>query len=282
MIKYSLKRRLIEISVIIPAYNRVGTIARAIESVLAQSFKPKEIIVVDDGSSDATSEVVKMYHEVTLLRQKNMGVSAARNNGIMMASSEWIAFLDSDDTWHQDKLKKQVAFHKKNKDILISYTDEVWIRNGTHVRVAKKFAKSSENLYERSLSHCIIAPSSALLHVNVLKSVGDFDESLEVCEDYDLWLRILKEYEIGLVDEPLITKYAGHNDQLSMKHWGMDRFRVHSLERLSQKYPQDRAILHVLLQKYTLLLEGAKKHQKVEDAFHYEQQIWLLNDALES
>ncbi len=105
---------------------------------------------------------------------------------------------------------------------------------------------------------------------------------MEVCEDYDLWLRILKEYEIGLVDEPLITKYAGHKDQLSMKHWGMDRFRVRSLEKLHQRYGQDTLILHVLLQKYTLLLDGAKKHQKVEDAFHYEQRIERLNDTLES
>ncbi len=268
-----------EISVIIPAYNRVSTIARAIESVLAQSYKPKEIIVVDDGSSDATSEVVKMYDEVTLLRQKNMGVSAARNNGIMMASCDWVAFLDSDDTWHKDKLKKQVAFHKKYKDILVSYTDEVWIRNELHVKVPKKFAKSNEKLYERSLSHCIIAPSSALLHVNVLKHIGDFNESFEVCEDYDLWLRILKEYEIGLVDEPLITKYAGHDDQLSMKHWGMDRFRVHTLENLHVKYLDDELLLHVLIEKYKVLLAGAKKHEKQKDAFHYEKRIEALEEV---
>lgn len=265
-----------EISVVIPAFNRVGTIARAIESVLDQSYKAKEIIVVDDGSSDATSEVVKMYDEVSLLRQKNMGVSAARNNGVMMATCEWIAFLDSDDAWHKDKLKKQVAFHKKNRDLLISYTQEIWIRDGLHVNIPTKFVKSSEKLYERSLSHCIIAPSSTLLHVDVFKHVGDFDESFEVCEDYDLWLRILKEYEIGLIDEPLITKYAGHEDQLSMKHWGMDRFRVRSLENLHNSYPDDKMILHVLLQKYRVLLLGAKKHQKAKDAFHYEQQIERL------
>ncbi len=265
------------IAVVIPVYNRVETIARAIESVLAQSFAPKEIIVVDDGSSDATSEVVKMYDEVSLLRQKNMGVSAARNNGVMMAASEWIAFLDSDDTWHRDKLKKQAAFHKKHCDILISYTDETWIRNGVHVKMPKKFSKSSENLYERSLSHCIIAPSSVMIQKKIFDKMGGFDESLEVCEDYDLWLRILKCHQIGLINEKLIVKYAGHDDQLSMKHWGMDRFRVRTLEALHVKYPDDEMLLHVLIQKYKILLEGAQKHQRSKDAFHYQERINYLN-----
>ncbi len=266
-----------DIAVIIPAYNRVETIAGAIESVLAQSLTPKEIIVVDDGSSDATSEVVKIFEEVSLLRQKNMGVSAARNNGVMMAESEWIAFLDSDDIWHRDKLKKQVAFHKKHRDILISYTDETWIRNDVHVKMPKKFSKSSENLYERSLSHCIIAPSSVIVQKKMFDAFGGFDESLEVCEDYDLWLRIMKCHQIGLINEKLITKYAGHDDQLSMKHWGMDRFRVRTLEDLHVKYPEDEMLLHVLLKKYRILLEGAQKHQRNKDALHYQERINSLD-----
>ncbi len=262
-----------DVAVIIPAYNRVATIGRAVESVLEQSLLPQEIIVVDDGSTDATSEAVKMYDGVTLLRQKNMGVSAARNNGVMMADSAWIAFLDSDDVWHRDKLKKQTAFHQKRSDLFISYTDEQWIRNGVHVNIPKKFSKSSDNLYERSLEQCIIAPSSVLMHKELFHELGGFDESLEVCEDYDLWLRVLKQCHFGFLNEKLITKYGGHDDQLSMKYWGMDRFRVRSLEQLHVNYPDDRFIVNTLIDKYTLLLSGAEKHRRSEAAHHYTQRL---------
>lgn len=240
---------------------------------MSQTYKAKEIIIVDDGSNDATSEVAKMYDEVNLLRQKNMGVSSARNNGVMMAESEWICFLDSDDTWEPTKLEKQVAFHKKNRDILVSYTDETWIRNGLHVKLPKKFSKSHDKLYERSLSHCIIAPSSVMIEKKLFNRVSGFDETLEVCEDYDLWLRLMKEYKFGLIDEALINKYGGHDDQLSTKYWGMDRFRVRTLEALHVSYPKDEELLHVMIEKYQLLLLGAKKHERYDDAFHYEQRL---------
>ncbi len=195
----------------------------------------------------------------------------------MMAESQWLCFLDSDDTWEREKLAKQVAFHKRNRDILISYTDETWIRDGYHVKLPKKFAKSHDNLYERSLSHCIIAPSSVMIEKKLFDSVGGFDESLEVCEDYDLWLRLMKEHAIGLVNEPLINKYGGHKDQLSFKYWGMDRFRIRSLEALHVRYKDDEKLLHVMIEKYNLLLKGAQKHERFDDAFHYEQRLGELN-----
>ncbi len=275
----------IDVSVIIPAYNRVSTIARAIESVLAQSYRAKEIIVVDDGSNDATSEVVKMYPEVNLLRQKNMGVSSARNNGVMMADSEWIAFLDSDDEWRYDKLEKQVAFHQQNPTCKASYTDEKWIRNGVHVSLPHKFAKGWGDLYERSLKQCIIAPSSVMMARKVFDELGGFDERLEVCEDYDLWLRMMQKHEICLINEALIIKHGGHGDQLSTKHWGMDRFRVRSLEALYPKgtscgahvsHDDDEKLLHVMIEKYQKLYKGALKHGKDEEAFHYEQRLAAL------
>ncbi|WP_345977349.1 glycosyltransferase [Sulfurimonas sp. HSL3-7] len=264
-----------KISVIIPAYNRVATLARAIDSVLQQSYSADEIIVVDDGSSDATSEVAKMYDEVSLLRQKNMGVSSARNNGVMMASNDWIAFLDSDDTWHPEKLRQQVAYHQKNKNCKVSYTDEVWIRDEKEVAIPKKFQKPEKATFETCLSYCNIAPSSVLMQKKLFDSLGGFDESLEVCEDYDLWLRILKEEEIALVDQKLVNKYGGADDQLSMKHWGMDRFRVKALEKhLDTAF--DSLVREELLHKYALLAEGARKYQKEDDVFLYEARIEQL------
>ncbi|MDF1880941.1 glycosyltransferase [Sulfurimonas sp. MAG313] len=218
-----------KISVIIPAFNRVKTLARAIDSVLAQSYKVSEIIVVDDGSSDATSEVAKNYPEVLLLRQNNLGVSTARNNGVMMASYEWVAFLDSDDTWHPKKLAFQIAHHKKNLSSLVSYTDEVWIRNDKPWPVPKKFRKPEQLSFENSLDFCNIAPSSVLINKEYFERVGGFDERFEVCEDYDLWLRILKEDSIDLIPQALINKYGGADDQLSMKFKFLDRWHILAL-----------------------------------------------------
>lgn len=264
-----------KVSVIIPAHNSVQTLARAIDSVLEQSYRADEIIVVDDGSTDATSEVAKMYDEVSLLRQKNMGVSSARNNGVMMAANEWIAFLDSGDTWHPEKLKEQVAYHRKNKSCKVSYTDEVWIGDDKEVPIPKKFQKPQEATFESCLSYCNIAPSSVLMQKKLFDRLGGFDESLELCEDYDLWLRILKEEPIALVDKKLVNKYGGADDQLSVKHRGTDRFRVKALEKHLET-ALDSLVREELIRKYTLLADGARKYQKEDDIFLYEARIEQL------
>ncbi len=238
------------ISVIIPTYNRFKFLQRALKSVYSQTHKPSEVIIIDDGSNDETpkiqtsvilNSIQNLGIKTKYIFQKNGGVSSARNLGIKNASSDWIAFLDSDDIWEKSKLQKQVEFHKDNPKILMSYTDEKWIRDDKEIKIPKKFKKYSGDIFERCLSHCIIAPSSVMIHKEILNQVQNdakvFDESLEVCEDYDLWLRIAYENEIGLVDEKLITKYAGHEDQLSFKYWGMDRFRVRSLEKIVNKIP---------------------------------------------
>jgi glycosyltransferase involved in cell wall biosynthesis len=214
-----------------------------------------------------------MYPDVLLLRQKNMGVSSARNNGVMMASCEWIAFLDSDDEWHPDKISMQCKLHKQSPALKISYTDEKWVRNGKTVELPKKYQKPPQATFENSLDYCNIAPSSVLVEKAFFDSIGGFDESLEVCEEYDLWLRILAGENIGFIDKKLVTKYGGHSDQLSSLHWGMDRFRVRALEKLLAANPDHPAITKTLLEKYTLLLKGAQKYGRDEDAMHYRMRI---------
>ena len=266
------------ITVIIPTYNRYEFLQRALLSVLAQSYKAKEIIVIDDGSTDKTSQILQAFPNIKYIYQDNSGVSSARNLGILNASCEWIAFLDSDDEWLASKLEEQVAFHKQNSDVLMSYTDETWVREGRSVKIPKKFRKQGLDVFKENLSFCNIAPSSSLIHKSLFERVGVFDETLEVCEDYDLWLRILMKDKIALVNEKLITKYAGHEDQLSFKHWGMDRFRVVTLEKLLEEQENISKVKHQLLKeellkKYTLLLKGAIKHEKYEDIKNYEQKI---------
>ena len=272
---------------------------------------PSEVIIIDDGSSDNTSEIQKLFPRAKYYYQQNAGVSSARNLGIKNSTCQWIAFLDSDDTWHVEKLARHVEFHKNNPNLLMSYTDERWIRGGVEVKLPKKFHKYGGSIFAECLSHNIIAPSATLIHKDLLEKVGLFDESLEVCEDYDLWLRVACGNEIGLIDEKLITKYGGSDEQLSAKYWGMDRFRVLALEKLlsallvpivldgnaynytsvlkdSSMHFQAGAwereknlIIETLLHKYKLLSKGALKYDKFLDLEVYNQKIKLYETMKE-
>jgi glycosyltransferase involved in cell wall biosynthesis len=265
-----------DISVVIPSYNRYETLKRALTSVYAQSFKPKEVIVIDDGSCDKTSNIQNLFPDIKYFYQKNSGVSSARNLGIKKAAYKWLAFLDSDDVWHKEKLAFHAIFHKKNPHILMSYTNERWIRDGVEVAMPQKYQKFHGDIFDASLSHCIIAPSATLMHKNLLQDVGFFDESLEVCEDYDMWLRVALKNSIGLIDKKLITKYGGADDQLSTKFWGMDRFRVKALEKLLDlELSKDKKdlVIKTLVHKYTLLLKGAIKYDRILDINAYKTKI---------
>ena len=268
-----------EITVVIPTYNRYELLKRAIGSVLVQTQPVSEIIVVDDGSTDSSSQIKRDFPSIIYIYQKNNGVSSARNLGIKKAKNEWIAFLDSDDTWHSKKIEEQTQFHLNNSDILMSYTDERWIRDDKEVKVPKKYAKVGGEIFEACLSYCIIAPSAVFMHKSLFEKYGYFDEELEVCEDYDLWLRTAFSEKIGLINKKLITKYAGHPEQLSFKYWGMDRFRTQSLEKLLQNCQDKEKSVRVhqeLLQKYMLLLQGARKYDKMADIEFYETRIKVL------
>ena len=213
------------ISVIIPTYNRASLLTRAIDSVLAQTFTNYELIIVDDGSTDHTQTILKEYEYQnndkiqTFCLLTNRGVSAARNFGIQQAKGQWIAFLDSDDEWLPQKLARQYLDLQYFPNAGVYFTDEIWIRNSKRVNPHLKHQKYDGWIFQQSLDLCLIAPSSALISQSVFEHVGLFDESLPVCEDYDLWLRITAHYPIRLLNEKLMRRYGGHTDQLS-KRWG--------------------------------------------------------------
>ena len=222
-----------KVSVIIPTYNRAHILGEAIDSVLSQKYNDLELIVVDDGSTDGTKKVVSSYvPRLTYIYQEHQGVSAARNRGVEHAQGNYLAFLDSDDLWLQNKLYLQMKLMESNPEALICYTEEIWIRRGVRVNPMKKHRKYSGMIFKHCLPLCIISPSSALINRILLEEVGGFDEGLEVCEDYDLWLRISARYPIYLIDIPLIIKRGGHEDQLSKRMNGQDRFRIKALVRL--------------------------------------------------
>ena len=273
-----------EISVIIPTYNRCDLLKRAINSVIKQTITPKEIIIVDNGSTDQTYQMVSsLFPEINYFIEKKRGVSAARNKGILESKSKWIAFLDSDDTWKPTKLEKQMEFSTFNQDkYRIIHTDETWYRNKKFLNQLKKHKKSGGNIFKNSLQLCCISPSSVVLKKQIFDDYGLFDENLEVCEDYDMWIRITSKEEVGFLDSPLVSKYGGHSDQLSKKFWGMDRFRIKSLEKnlkneLFSK-PQKINVLGTLIEKLTIVSDGALKrgNKEIFKKYNGKLQDWSI------
>lgn len=265
-----------DISVIVPVYNRAGLIARALTSVFAQSRLAQEVIVVDDGSNDGTGEHVReRFPQVRYFRQPNQGVSSARNRGIAEARCEWLAFIDSDDVWLPNKLESQQRALAARPEYRICHSNEVWMRRGQFVNPMKKHAKSGGHIFLRCLPRCVISPSSVIVHRSVIAAVGMFDESLPACEDYDLWLRVCAVYPVLYLEQPLITKYGGHADQLSQRYPAMDRFRIHALEKILRadtlSDSERRATLRVLLEKIRIYLVGAQKRQRWQEVAEYKE-----------
>ncbi len=266
------------ISVIIPTYNRIKTLPRAIESVLVQTHPADELIIVDDGSTDGTATWIgKHYPQIKLIKQQNCGVSTARNRGIEVAGGEWIALLDSDDEWLPEKLAKQLALLVSEPELKLVHSDEIWIRNGVRINQMKKHTKKGGWIFQDCLPLCAISPSAVMIHRSIFDDVGRFDESLPACEDYDLWLRITSRYPALYCDEPLIQKYGGHEDQLSRKYWGMDRFRIKALVSILEADELDEgdyaAALEMMLGKAKVVLSGAIKRNNDDVIATYEALI---------
>ena len=276
-------QKLDTVSVVIPTLNRSCLLKRAISSVLMQTVEPDEIIVVDNGSTDQTDIMVSSsFPTIKYLVEKKRGVSAARNKGIKFSQSNWVSFLDSDDTWAPNKIEKQLQFANQNKDLRLIHTNEIWYRNEKLLNQMKKHKKSGGNIFEKSLELCCVSPSSCIIKKSIFNDYGLFDEKLEVCEDYDLWIRITAKEEIGYLSDPLVFKYGGHSDQLSKKNWGMDRFRIKSLEKnIDNNWfskEQSKTVYKKLIEKLIIVSTGAKKRGNQEIFEKYDQKLkqWLI------
>ena len=258
-----------KISVVIPTLNRINTLQRALDSVINQTYKPAEIIVVDNGSSDGTLKFLReQYPKITILTENKIGVSSARNKGIKKSINQWIALLDSDDAWHPRKLEIQTSMlDSALKEYNLIHTDEVWFRNNKYINQMKKHKKQGGYIFERCLSLCCISPSSVLFKKNILDKVGLFDESLPVCEDYDMWLKICSSEEVLFAQDKLTYKYGGHKDQLSKSYWGMDRFRIKSIENIIKNfdltYNQKKQAKKELIKKLKIIINGAFKRNNL-------------------
>lgn len=204
------------ISIIMPAYNAERTIAESIQSVLAQTYTQWELLVINDGSKDQTSNVVKSINDsrIILIEQENSGVAKARNHGISKAKGELIAFLDSDDVWMKNKLEKQLTFLQAN-DFSIVYSKTYCLFEDTNT-IKDCFVDVNIKMEDaqKILVFDFVPILTVLLYKNVLDDIGTFDLSLQGTEDWDLWIRILQKHSIGYMDE-FLTIYRITANSLS-------------------------------------------------------------------
>ncbi|WP_245589126.1 glycosyltransferase family 2 protein [Desulfatirhabdium butyrativorans] len=263
-----------DVTVVIPTWNRARSVVEAIDSVLAQSAAPREILVVDDGSTDDTVAALENYGDtIRVLRlENNRGVSAARNRGIEAAAGRYIAFLDSDDLWLSRKLEVQMAYVREHPESRIHQTDEIWIRNGVRVNPGKRHQKPEGWIFEPSLHLCLISPSAVMIEKRLFDEVGLFDERFPACEDYDMWLRITCRFPVGLVRQALIVKRGGHSDQLSRLPV-LDKYRIESIRNLLKSGmlsdAQVRAAVDVLRVKCAIYATGCRKRGRLAEAERY-------------
>ncbi|OPX93431.1 MAG: UDP-Glc:alpha-D-GlcNAc-diphosphoundecaprenol beta-1,3-glucosyltransferase WfgD [Syntrophorhabdus sp. PtaU1.Bin002] len=259
------------VSVVITTFNRRSFLREAALSVLTQDYRDKEIIVVDDGSTDNSFEEVREL-DVRYVWKRNGGISSARNMGIAVSKGDYLAFLDVDDLWKKGKLSEQMGRMVENSNP-VSYTDEIWIRNGKWLNQRQRHKKYSGYIFKQCLPLCIISPSSVVVRREVFDDVGFFDESLPVCEDYDMWLRITSKYPVLFVDKPLIVKRGGHEDQLSRKYEAMDKFRIESLLKIIRSGMLSDDMLHAALEelkkKCLIYANGARKRGRLREADLY-------------
>jgi glycosyltransferase involved in cell wall biosynthesis len=263
------------VSVVIPVFNRRAMAREAIESALAQRDAVFELIVVDDGSTDGVAEDVEAIAHgnrtaIRLLRTANRGVAAARNAGAMLASSPLLAFLDSDDLWAANKLNRQIEFMRANPACAISQSEEIWIRGGVRVNPGLRHRKRRGDIFIDSLHTCLISPSAAIMPTELFREMGGFDEDFRAAEDYDLWLRILARHEAELLTEPLVTRRAGHPEQLSATVPAIDRFRILSLLKLLMiddlNETRREAVRAALAGKAAILAQGLKRRGRERDS----------------
>ena len=286
-----------EISVIIPFYNRFRYLPEALESVFYQTSGSIELILVDDGSTDASLKVACRHWEslckqflrsegaerrlVSLSIPHSGMPGLLRNRGVELASAPLIAFLDSDDLWLPQKLERQFVLHGLSR---ISHTRERWLRavqgvaskgrktvgaDTIHFReVSQKTQQHRRegNIFQDALWKCIIGPSTVIMERDLFDDCGGFREDLEVAEDYEFWLRVTSGEEVAYVDEPLVEKRAGmpHQNQLSERYGYIEMFRVRALRELLDRpeilnSQQKEQAWRILRKKAEIVQKGAEK-----------------------
>ena len=216
-----------KVSVIVPAYNRAKLLSRALESIFAQTFNDYEVIVVDDGSKDETPEVIKQFAgRVKYIRKENGGSASARNRGIEESKGEYIAFLDSDDTWVPEKLEEQVKVLDAHKNVGIVYA-RMPIINEKGERVGTKPAGISGRNFKELIEHWGDLPTSTVMaRRECFQKAGMFDTALTTMQDIDMWIRISRHFELYEIENKVLAYYYRHDEQITQNRLKLYEGRV--------------------------------------------------------
>ncbi|MEM9016973.1 MAG: glycosyltransferase family A protein [Verrucomicrobiota bacterium] len=266
-----------KVSIVIPVRDRSSLLRRAVDSVRAQRFRDWELTIVDDGSAEPVSLAWEPSERISVIRfDESAGVAVARNEGVGVSRGEWICFLDSDDEWDPDKLLCQMNWHDNHPEILLSQVEEEWFWNGVARKKPKHWRARGGDLFARSLVRCSIGPSCVMMKREVWNQSQGFDPAFDVCEDYDLWIRVTAIHRTGLVKGPaLVRKHGGHPDQLSLSVPAMDRFRIVSLlqfwSRETATEKQKNLVVNEIGRKASRVREGAQKRGHADRTELYDE-----------
>lgn len=235
------------VSVIIPAYNAAAFLPRTVESVIDQTYPNVEVIVVDDGSTDETPQIMEPYTDpVRYIQKENGGAASARNVGIREARGVYIAPLDADDEWLPEKLEQQIALHKSNPELMWSYTNWLQVDGSTGEAVCRAdqvMDNQDGDVLRPLIGRLFIPPSTELFRKDIFEKVGMYDEAEiyhdGVAEDWEFSLRVAARYSVGYVERPSVRRYL-HDDQTTstMDLEAALQGRRALIEKTFRKYPE--------------------------------------------
>jgi len=257
-----------KVSVIIPAYNRAQLLPRALATVFAQTYKDYEVIVVDDGSTDDSPQVVKQFAgRVKYIRKENGGSASARNRGIEEAQGEYIAFLDSDDTWVPEKLAEQVKVLDAHKNVGIVYA-RMPIINEKGEQVGIKPAGISGRTFKELLEYWGDLPTSTVMtRKECFVKAGMFDTALTTMQDIDMWLRISRYYDLYEIENKSLAYYYRHDEQITKSKIRVYQGLVRIYTKILNNYPEAPKQLmldRIASNQYTLSREYYREGQYKE------------------
>lgn len=206
-----------KVSVVIPTYNHARYLPYALNSVIKQNYPNLEVIVIDDGSTDRTAEVVKPYRsKINYVFKANGGTPSALNLGLSLSTGKYICWLSADDALIADKVSKQVRLMESDSGLGFSYTSYIVIdaNSKKQYEVNSPYYPNKQEMVKKLMEGCFINGSSVMMNSSALKKVGYFDEGLPQAHDYDLWFRFLRHYPCGFLAEPLLA-YRWHGENMS-------------------------------------------------------------------
>ncbi|SKB12237.1 Glycosyl transferase, group 2 family protein [Planktothrix sp. PCC 11201] len=249
------------ISVIIPVYNAELTIKETIESVLNQTFKDWELIIIDDGSQDSTVRIIREIEDsrIRIFSYSNAGLASSRNRGIDHAQGEYITFLDADDLWTPDKLEAQFQALQEHPEAAVAYSWTDYIDQSSQFLHSGRQITINGDVYEHLLVNNFLENgSNPLIRKQALNQVGEFDTSLKAGEDWDMWLRLAADYQFVVVTRPQIL------------------YRVSTGSMSSQIKNQERECLKVIEKAFKFAPESLQPLKRKTLAELYKYLMWKI------